>query len=180
MAPIERSIPRADYFCLHGSSSTSRGFSSRATRVARARPRARHTACPAGRQRGCCDPGEESRATNGPSTISAGSSLSSPHPPARPPTPHLCDRRHSPPFRATCFVVSHPKHPLIPSQPSTFPLHIPVHVPPRGCDRRLLYKPPFILWAACQAGWVLTLWRRWRLTHSCLCGRGIGSGVLGL
>jgi hypothetical protein len=32
-----------------------------------------------------------------------------------------------------------PTH-LIPSHPSTFPLHIPVHVPARGCDRRLLHE----------------------------------------
>ena len=33
---------------------------------------------------------------------------------------HLCDRRHSPPFRATCFVVSYKKRPPDP-HPQTFP-----------------------------------------------------------
>ncbi len=32
------------------------------------------------------------------------------------------------------------EHHLIPSHPSTFPIHIPVHVPPRECDRRLLHE----------------------------------------
>src|ERR1039458_4812361 len=42
-------------------------------------------------------------------------------------------------------------------------------------------EPPFILWAGtCQAVPALTLWRRWRLTHSWLCGSEIGSGVLDL
>ena len=29
---------------------------------------------------------------------------------------------------------------LIPSHTPTFPIHIPVHVPPQGCDRRLLHE----------------------------------------
>jgi len=31
-------------------------------------------------------------------------------------------------------------HHLIPSHTPTFPIHIPVHVPPRECDRRLLHE----------------------------------------
>lgn len=57
------------YVREHGSSSTSRGFFSRVTRVPRTRTRARHTVCPAGR-RGCCEPVEESQSTNSPSASS--------------------------------------------------------------------------------------------------------------
>src|SRR5271154_2897604 len=38
-----------------------------------------------------------------------------PRPRAR--SSHPCDRRHSPLFRVTCFVVSHPSHPPIPTPP---------------------------------------------------------------
>ena len=86
---------------------TSCGFFSRALRVARARPRARHTGCPAAGRRGCCDPAEESRATNSPSATSA-ATRPVPDPWARASQPF--DRRHSPSFRAARIVVSHPKH----------------------------------------------------------------------